>query len=94
MWTPPKSPPRSPRKLPPQVRRLLAACMVPKSLGELQRELGLSDRKHFQKAYLNPALASSFVERTNPERPGSPFQKYRLTDMGKKVLAQTSEALT
>lgn len=77
----------------PQVRRLLAACPIPKSLGELQQELGLSDRKHFQKAYLNPSLASGLIERTSPDKPRSRFQRYRLTAMGKRVLEESAKQI-
>ena len=88
---PPPTIPQVTPQVTPQVRRLLAACPVPKSMAELQGELGLSDRKHFQKAYLNPSLASGLIERTSPDKPRSRFQRYRLTAMGKRVLEESAE---
>jgi len=57
---------------------------------ELQRDLGLSDNKHFRKVYLNPSLQSGLIEPTIPEKPRSRFQKYRLTEKGRMLLASVS----
>jgi len=56
------------------------------SRAELQHSLGLSDREHFSKEYLQPALTSGLVEMTIPDKPRSSKQKYRLTALGEKVL--------
>ena len=40
--------------------------------------LGLKDRKHFADAYLKPALAAGHIEMTQPDKPNSRLQKYRL----------------
>lgn len=45
---------------------------------ELMKALGLSHRPTFRKNYLNPALESGLIERTDPDSPRSPRQKYRL----------------
>jgi ATP-dependent DNA helicase RecG len=74
----------------PQVERLLAACVSPKSRVELQQQLGLSDKKHFWAAYLNPSLKAGLIELTNPEKPRSRLQKYRLTEKGRSVLEQAT----
>jgi ATP-dependent DNA helicase RecG len=78
----------------PQVERLLAACLSPQSRAELQRKLGLSDKKHFWAAYLNPSLKAGLIELTNPEKPRSRLQKYRLTGKGRRVLEQTTSRQT
>ena len=54
-------------------------------------ELGLRDWKNFQERVLKPLLAASIIERTQPDSPRSPTQKYRLTDKGKEILAASQE---
>ncbi len=48
------------------------------SLTELMALLDLSHRATFQKNYLNPALEAGVIERTLPDKPKSPKQKYKL----------------
>jgi ATP-dependent DNA helicase RecG len=50
--------------------------------------LGLKDRMHFAKDYLQSALAAGLVEMTIPDKPKSSKQKYRLTAAGRAVLEQ------
>ena len=45
---------------------------------ELQRALGLKDRKSFRERYLLPALEKGLIEMTIPEKPSSSLQRYRL----------------
>jgi ATP-dependent DNA helicase RecG len=54
---------------------------------ELQQKLGLKHEDHFRDAYLIPALDSGYVEMTQPDSPRSPTQKYRLTELGRQILA-------
>ena len=62
-----------------QVQRLISAMKQEDyTLAELMQLVGLSHRATFQKNYLNPAIESSFIERTIPDKPKSPKQKYRL----------------
>jgi ATP-dependent DNA helicase RecG len=72
----------------PQVKRLLKAALQPTSRGELQKHLVLKDRVHFLKTFLEPLLAARWIEMTLPEKPSSPRQRYRTTDIGKKALEQ------
>ena len=51
---------------------------------ELQQRLGLADEKHFRAAYLRPALVAGLVEMTDPTRPRTPRQRYRLTAAGER----------
>lgn len=53
-------------------------------IATLMEELGLSHRPTFRQNYLNPALAQGYMERTIPDRPNSPAQKYRLTEKGRQ----------
>ncbi len=60
--------------------------------GDLQEALGLTDRKHFRKNYLLPALKEGLIEMTVPDKPTSRLQRYRLTDAGREVLVEQGEA--
>ena len=55
---------------------------------ELQIALELGDPKHFRQAYLVPALAAGLVEMTQPDKPNSRSQQYRLTAAGKGIRRQ------
>jgi Fic family protein len=51
------------------------------NLTELMSLLGLSHRPTFQQNYLNPAIEAGLIERTIPDKPKSPKQRYRLKRM-------------
>jgi DNA-binding MarR family transcriptional regulator len=73
----------------PQVRALLVAIVdAPCSREELQEAVGIKDREHFRKAYLEPLLTVAWIERTISEKPTSRLQKYRLTEKGRRLLEQ------
>lgn len=55
---------------------------------DLMKTLGLSHRPTLRENYLNPALADSWIERTQPDAPRSPTQRYRLTAKGHRWLQQ------
>ena len=55
-------------------------------IATLMAALGLSHRPTFRRNYLNPALAQGYVERTIPDKPNSPVQKYRLTEKGRQLI--------
>jgi ATP-dependent DNA helicase RecG len=74
----------------PQVLRLLKVIKEDSSRNELQEKLGLKDKKNFNERYLNPSLAKHLIERTIPETPNSPLQKYRITRDGMAVLKAIS----
>jgi len=67
----------------PQVERLLQTLVGDLSRDQLQKALGLHDRKSFRELYLAPALAAGLIEMTIPEKPNSRLQKYRLADLGR-----------
>ncbi|MDR1044293.1 MAG: Fic family protein [Candidatus Adiutrix sp.] len=68
-----------------QVRSVIKALRKgPLRAADLMAALGLSHRPTFRKNYLDPALKSGWVERTEPDSPKSPTQKYRLTDFGRE----------
>lgn len=55
----------------------------------LLNALGLSHRPTFRENYLNPALEGGWVERTQPDSPRSPTQRYRLTRKAQLWLKRT-----
>jgi len=61
---------------------LQAASQAPKSREELQKAAEMRNREHFRKAYLEPLLASGWLERTIPDKPRSRLQRYRTTEAG------------
>jgi Fic family protein len=67
-----------------QVKMLLRALRKKEgSLQELMRSLSLRHARNFRANYLNPALQAGLVERTQPNAPNSPTQRYRLTSKGR-----------
>lgn len=71
----------------PEVR-LLSTLSGEMTRQEFKEALGLKDDEHFRKAYLLPALEAGLIEMTIPDKPRSSKQKYRLTDKGRRVMAQ------
>lgn len=70
-----------------QVRRLLDVLgQGEKNAKELMTELGLRHAPTFRKNYLSPALEAALVERTRPDAPRSPLQRYRLTAAGRRIV--------
>ncbi len=52
---------------------------------ELMDTLGLTDRRHFVRTYLQSGLEAGLVEMTLPDSPRSRMQMYRLTTLGRQV---------
>lgn len=78
----------------PHVERLLSAIDGEHHRDELQKRLELSDRKHFRTQFLAPALEAGLVEMTDPGSPRSPQQRYRLTDLGRRLRAELDAGRT
>lgn len=74
-------------KVTPEVFHLLASFEGEMRRAELMAALGLKDEKHFREHYQQTAIQQGLVEMTIPDKPRSRLQKYRLTDLGKQVLA-------
>lgn len=66
----------------PQVVALVKAARRPMSRTELQEVIGLKDRMHFQRAYLDPLLVAGWLQMTIPDKPNSRLQRYRVTPAG------------
>ncbi|HPB29874.1 MAG TPA: ATP-binding protein [Candidatus Sumerlaeota bacterium] len=90
--------PQAPRKYPastPQVLAILiAAATEDKTRDELQEAAEIKDREHFRKQYLEPVLESGLIERTIPDKPRSPRQRYRTTQAGREFLNMNKKERT
>jgi len=53
---------------------------------DLMQAMGWSHRPTFRNNYLNPSLEGGWIERTQPDSPRSPTQRYRLTGKGRRWL--------
>mgnify|MGYP001492423101 CR=1 FL=1 len=69
-----------------QVGTLLAQMKGEMTRQAMQDSVGLAHREHFRKAYLAPALALGVIEMTQPDKPNSRSQRYRLTAYGRQWL--------
>ncbi len=59
--------------------KILRTCHLESSAEELMKILNRTHKTRFRNDILNPLLEHGFFERTIPEKPKSPKQKYRLT---------------
>ena len=59
--------------------KILRNCKLESSAEELMKILKRTHKTRFKNDILNPLLECAFFERTIPEKPKSPKQKYRLT---------------
>ena len=76
----------------PHVERLIAALQGEMSRAELMDALGLADRRHFARTYLQPCFDAGLVEMTLPDSPRSRTQRYRLTVLGRQVWDSQQDA--
>jgi hypothetical protein len=61
--------------------KILKLCAPESSADALMQLLNRTHKTRFKNDVLNPLLESGFLERTIPEKPKSPKQKYRLTGL-------------
>lgn len=73
----------SPQDTPQAVKEILDRfsalsifCQQPRSRTELQEFCKLKDREHFRKTVLVPLLEVGWLQRSLPDKPNSPKQKY------------------
>ncbi len=62
--------------------------MTPKMRGEIQRFLGLKDRKHLRQAILSALVKNGLLDMTIPDKPSSHKQQYVTTEKGKEFLKE------
>jgi ATP-dependent DNA helicase RecG len=69
-----------------EVRQLLTVISGEMSRRRLQAAMKLKSEENFRQRYLAPALDAGFIEMTNPGKPRSSNQEYRLTEKGRQLL--------
>jgi ATP-dependent DNA helicase RecG len=57
-------------------RAIIDYCSIPRSREEIQKLIGLSDKKNFLKRVMRPMLEKGLLSLTIPDKPNSPKQKY------------------
>ena len=60
--------------------KVLRNCKNESSAIELMEILNRTNKSKFKNAIINPLVENGFFELTNPDKPKSPIQKYRLTN--------------
>jgi hypothetical protein len=60
--------------------KVLRNCKNESSAIELMEILNRTNKSKFKNAIINPLVENGFFELTNPDKPKSPTQKYRLTN--------------
>jgi len=65
---------------------ILLLSGMPISVDDLVDILSFNHRTFFNENYLKPLCSLGFIQRTNPDKPTSPNQKYLITEQGKRFL--------
>jgi ATP-dependent DNA helicase RecG len=65
---------------------ILLLSGIPVSIDDLVDILSFNHRTFFNENYLKPLCSLGFIQRTNPNKPTSPNQKYLITGQGKRFL--------
>ena len=60
--------------------RILRNCKNESSAIELRKILNRTNKSKFKNTIINPLVENGFFELTNPDKPKSPTQKYKLTN--------------
>jgi ATP-dependent DNA helicase RecG len=55
---------------------LLEFCQVPRTKNDMQEYCGIKSDRYFRKNILTPMLQKGLIQRTIPDKPQSPKQKY------------------
>ena len=67
------------------MKKLLLIIEGEMSRADLQVLAGLKDRMYFKQKFIDPGLKEGIIEMTQPDKPNSRTQKYRLTEKAKSI---------
>lgn len=70
---------------------ILRKCLIDSGITDLIKITGRTDRTKFRHQVLNPLINAGLLGMTNPDKPTSSKQKYRLTEKGKRFLKEKVE---
>ena len=65
---------------------ILSLTGEPLALDDIMMAVGYANKKTFRDNYIKPLEQLQWIEKTNPENPTAPDQKYKLTLSGKMFL--------
>ncbi|MBN2570500.1 MAG: putative DNA binding domain-containing protein [Ignavibacteriales bacterium] len=65
---------------------VLTMCLIPKKREEILKVFGITNLFKNYESHILVMIDNELLERTIPDKPKSPKQKYRTTDKGKKLL--------
>ena len=65
---------------------ILSLTGEPLSLDDIMMAVGYANKKTFRDNYIKPLEQLQWIEKTNPQNPTAPDQKYKLTLIGKMFL--------
>ncbi|MFV7235315.1 Fic family protein [Flavobacterium sp. ZB4R12] len=65
---------------------ILSLTAAPMALDDIMTAVGYANKKTFRDNYLKPLEQLQWIEKTNPQNPTAPDQKYSLTLIGKMFL--------
>ncbi len=71
--------------------KTLRKCLVGQRITDLMSAAGRTDRTKFRNQVLRPMLSGDLIERTIPDKPTSSKQKYRITELGRRFLAEMDD---
>jgi predicted HTH transcriptional regulator len=72
----------------PQAVKALQFCIEYRFRLEIQKQLGLANKKHFLTAILKPLIQNQLLIMSSPDKPNSPNQKYLITEKGRLLLEE------
>jgi len=76
-----------PKIIPSEIAaKILFLTQEPVSILSLMEAVKRTHRTHFRKNFIIPLIEFGYIERTIPDKPKSPNQKYVITENGKKLL--------
>jgi len=78
--------------LSPYQVQVLELAGIPRALAELMTPSGRTDRTKFRDQVVAPLLEAGLLEMTIPDKPRSSKQQYRITEVGRAVLATARKA--
>jgi ATP-dependent DNA helicase RecG len=62
--------------------QLVEFCDLPRSMQEMLEQVGIKHRSFFRKTYLEPLIQGGVIQKTYPDVPNHPRQRYTLTETG------------
>lgn len=68
-----------------QIATMELAAQAEQPMESLRQAMGLANRDHYRKTYLDPVMAAGWLARILPG-PNSPQQRYRITPKGQAWL--------